>query len=80
VGQDEALHRTVGGCVPPRAATARARDKTTYPAIAGVGVAVALSDEFAKLYPPETFPRVGVILCGGNLDLAKAAKGFLSHD
>ncbi|KAJ1451072.1 tryptophan synthase beta subunit-like PLP-dependent enzyme [Pelagophyceae sp. CCMP2097] len=46
---------------------------------AGVGVAVALSDRFSALYPPAAFPRVGVILCGGNLDLTKAAAGFLSQ-
>lgn len=43
---------------------------------AGVGVAVALSDEFRAKYPAATYPRVGVILCGGNLDLAKAAKSL----
>ena len=40
---------------------------------AGVGVACALGDEFRRAYPPEQYPNVGVVLCGGNLDLAKAA-------
>jgi len=38
---------------------------------AGVGVAVLLSDEFRSKYPPHLFPRVGVILCGGNCDIDK---------
>jgi len=40
---------------------------------AGVGVACVLGDEFRAAYPPAEYPNVGVILCGGNLDLAKAA-------
>ena len=41
---------------------------------AGVGVAVATGADLAAKYPPSAFPNVGVILCGGNLDLKKAAK------
>lgn len=37
---------------------------------AGVGVAVALGPELNKLIPPSA-KNVGVVLCGGNLDLAK---------
>lgn len=44
---------------------------------AGVGVAVVLGDAFRRQFPPETYKRVGIVLCGGNLDLAKAAKTFL---
>ena len=40
---------------------------------AGDGDADAGADLAAK-YPPSAFPNVGVILCGGNLDLKKAAK------
>ena len=36
---------------------------------AGVGVAVLLSDEFREVYPPAEFPYVGVVLCGGNVDV-----------
>lgn len=35
---------------------------------AGVGVAVAVSEDFAKKYPD--LKRVGIVLCGGNCDLA----------
>ncbi|KAJ8609490.1 hypothetical protein CTAYLR_005443 [Chrysophaeum taylorii] len=45
---------------------------------AGVGVAVLLSDAFKRHFPPDKYPRVGVILCGGNTDLEKAAKTFLA--
>jgi len=42
---------------------------------AGVGVAVALGDEFATKYRVEDgFEKVGVILCGGNVDVLKIAK------
>lgn len=41
---------------------------------AGVGVACVLGDEFKARYPPSKYATVGVVLCGGNLDLAKAAK------
>eukprot|EP00592_Proboscia_alata_P004002 CAMPEP_0194378922 /NCGR_PEP_ID=MMETSP0174-20130528/37190_1 /TAXON_ID=216777 /ORGANISM="Proboscia alata, Strain PI-D3" /LENGTH=401 /DNA_ID=CAMNT_0039161257 /DNA_START=55 /DNA_END=1260 /DNA_ORIENTATION=- len=48
---------------------------------AGVGVAVALSQEFADKYPPPSelngntgVRNVGVILCGGNVDVVKIAK------
>ena len=33
-----------------------------------VGVAAALSEEMAAKFPPQSFPRVGVVLCGGNAD------------
>lgn len=39
---------------------------------AGVGVAVAASAEFRRKYPDVR--RVGVVLCGGNADLAQLAK------
>jgi serine racemase len=38
---------------------------------AGVGVAVALSDEFNAKYPSDTYLNVGIILCGGNVDISK---------
>lgn len=38
---------------------------------AGVGVAVLLSEEFKEKYPPAEFPSVGVVLCGGNVDVGK---------
>lgn len=41
---------------------------------AGVGVAVALSTAFATKYPAQAFQNVGVILCGGNVDILKIAK------
>ena len=41
---------------------------------AGVGVACVLGDAFKAAYPAEKYTTVGVVLCGGNLDLAKAAK------
>ena len=40
---------------------------------AGVGVACVLSEAFRSKYPADAYPTVGVILCGGNLDLAKAS-------
>jgi serine racemase len=41
---------------------------------AGVGVAVAMSKEFKEKYPPETYQHVGVILCGGNVDIIKTVQ------
>jgi len=42
---------------------------------AGVGVAVAIGSEFRKKYPVESgVKNVGVILCGGNVDVVKVAK------
>lgn len=38
---------------------------------AGVGVAVLLSDEFKSRFPPTHYPNVGVVLCGGNVDLVR---------
>jgi len=40
---------------------------------AGVGIAVALSQAFADKYPAKDYPRVGVVLCGGNVDVLKIA-------
>jgi len=45
---------------------------------AGVGVALVLSDEFKTKFPPSLYPRVGVILCGGNIDLQKIATKLFS--
>ena len=42
---------------------------------AGVGVAVAMSDEFASKYRMEDgIVNVGVILCGGNVDIIQTCK------
>jgi threonine dehydratase len=42
---------------------------------AGVGVAVAMGDEFNQTYPVSSGIRnVAVILCGGNVDIIKTAK------
>ena len=42
---------------------------------AGVGVAVAMSDEFANKYRMEDgIVNVGVILCGGNVDIIQTCK------
>ena len=42
---------------------------------AGVGVAVALGETFRDMYPVETgIKNVGVILCGGNVDVIKITK------
>lgn len=47
---------------------------------AGVGVAVALSDEFSEKYKVEDgFVNVGIILCGGNVDVIKVAKLMEEH-
>ena len=35
-----------------------------------VGVAAALSEEMAAKFPPQSFPRAGVVLCGGNADFS----------
>ena len=39
-----------------------------------LALAVAMSDEFSLKYPADDFQRVGVILCGGNLDLTVVPK------
>jgi serine racemase len=36
---------------------------------AGVGVAVVLSEAFEKKYPASRVQRVGIVLCGGNVDI-----------
>lgn len=42
---------------------------------AGVGVAVALGEKFRDMYPVEAgIKNVGVILCGGNVDVIKVTK------
>jgi serine racemase len=39
---------------------------------AGVGVAVALGDEFRQKYSVQNgFKNVGIVLCGGNVDILK---------
>jgi serine racemase len=44
---------------------------------AGVGVAVAMSEAFQLKYPASDYPRVGIVLCGGNVDVLKvSAKMF----
>ena len=40
---------------------------------AGVGLAVACSKTFNERYPVSDFPNVGVILCGGNVDVVEIA-------
>lgn len=41
---------------------------------AGVGVAVALGKDFNQKYKPgQGFQNVGIILCGGNVDILKIA-------
>ena len=40
---------------------------------AGVGVAVALSEEFQTKYPAAEYPKVGIVLCGGNVDIISIA-------
>ena len=37
----------------------------------GVGVGVLISDEFKEKYPADKYKRVGVVLCGGNVDVGK---------
>ena len=46
------------------------RMKATVEPTGALALAVAMSDEFEHLYPAKTNRRVGVILCGGNLDLS----------
>lgn len=41
---------------------------------AGVGVAVAIGDEFNSKYKAPEIKNVAVILCGGNVDILKTAK------
>jgi len=41
---------------------------------AGVGVAVALGHEFQMKYPSEKYGNVGIILCGGNVDILNVAE------
>lgn len=41
---------------------------------AGVGLGVALySETFRTEFPPEKYPNVGIILCGGNVDVLETA-------
>ena len=46
------------------------RMKTVAEPTGALALAVALSDSFNASYPEATYQRVGVILCGGNLDLS----------
>ena len=46
------------------------RMKTVAEPTGALALAVALSRSFNESYPRDQFPRVGVILCGGNLDLS----------
>lgn len=39
-----------------------------------LALAVAMSEEFNKLYPAESNKKVGIIICGGNLDLSAVQK------
>lgn len=63
----------------PESAIARAlglviaRMKLAIEPSAAVGVAVALSDEFAEMRRRRGLRRVGVILCGGNADIGRIA-------
>jgi len=41
---------------------------------AGTGLAVLISNEFKKKYPVDEYKNVGVILCGGNVDIVKFAE------
>lgn len=41
---------------------------------AGVGVAVALGQDFNVRYPPQDIANVGIILCGGNVDILEISK------
>lgn len=41
---------------------------------AGVGLAVACSQTFHQRYPISQFPNVGVVLCGGNVDVLQIAE------
>ena len=40
---------------------------------AGVGLAVACSETFRQHYPPSEYKNVGVVLCGGNVDVVEIA-------
>ncbi|KAL7575003.1 hypothetical protein ACA910_010820 [Epithemia clementina (nom. ined.)] len=40
---------------------------------AGVGLAVACCETFNQRYPSSQFPNVGVVLCGGNVDVLEIA-------
>lgn len=40
---------------------------------AGVGMAVALSSVFSAKYPATKFPKVAIVLCGGNVDFIRTA-------
>ena len=47
---------------------------------AGVGVAVALGEDFRNKYSVEKgIEKVGVILCGGNVDILKTCKLMQEH-
>ena len=39
-----------------------------------LALAVALSEEFNEKYPASVYKNIGVILCGGNLDLSVVPK------
>ena len=48
------------------------RLKVTIEPSAGVGVAVALGDDFRQKYSVENgFNRIGIVLCGGNVDIGR---------
>ncbi|KAI8881276.1 tryptophan synthase beta subunit-like PLP-dependent enzyme [Backusella circina FSU 941] len=47
---------------------------------AAVGVAVALSDEFQKTAKEQGLKRIGVVLCGGNVDIGTAIELFNKYD
>jgi serine racemase len=49
------------------------RLKVTIEPSAGVGVAVAMSEAFQRKYPASDYPRVGIVLCGGNVDVLKVS-------
>jgi len=48
--------------------------KATIEPTGALAFAVSMSAEFNRLYPAQTYQRVGVILCGGNLDLSVVPK------
>ena len=50
------------------------RMKTVVEPTGALAFAVAMSKDFERLYPAKTFPRVGVLICGGNLDIAIVPK------
>ena len=41
---------------------------------AGVGIGALLSDEFREKFPAGEYANVGVVLCGGNVDIGKFAE------